>query len=224
VKRPLLMLGTLLLIGLVTSLGLAWSCALWAPMRDSRALTGPEADAVLQRAVPVARPSSAPQGVMNWGFGWAYVFAVDATIRLPDFTAPRPEHRLPARVTLPLAQVPTNPDDRIVHVVKAGWPLACVTGEQLRIGTLTQHRGMAQPPPVLRDLDIKPKRVLPLRPLWLGLAANSGFFAAGVWLVGPGPLLLRRALRRRRGRCPACGYILRHVEHDACPECGAARS
>jgi hypothetical protein len=64
-------------------------------------------------------------------------------------------------------------------------------------------------------------RALPVRPIWRGLAADTGIFA-GAWLSG---LVLagagRRWWRRRRGRCPACGYDL-SGSSTVCPECGAA--
>ncbi len=41
-------------------------------------------------------------------------------------------------------------------------------------------------------------------------------------LLIPGPFVLRRLIRQRRGLCPACGYDLKHAEHESCPECGAA--
>ena len=61
---------------------------------------------------------------------------------------------------------------------------------------------------------------LPLMPVWPGFTANTAFYAAILWLLIPGPFALRRLIRRRRGLCPACGYDLRHGEHEACPECG----
>ena len=33
---------------------------------------------------------------------------------------------------------------------------------------------------------------------------------------------MKRAYRRRRGKCVKCAYDLRGAEHEACPECGAA--
>ena len=41
-----------------------------------------------------------------------------------------------------------------------------------------------------------------------------------IWPLTLGPFALRRLIRRRRGLCLACGYDLRHTEHEACPECG----
>ena len=58
--------------------------------------------------------------------------------------------------------------------------------------------------------------------IWWGVLLNSvvyGLPFAGVWYAGKaGVRRARRALRRRRGRCPACGYDVRGV--DRCPECG----
>ncbi len=65
---------------------------------------------------------------------------------------------------------------------------------------------------------------LPLRPIWPGFIINTAFYAAILWLVIPGPFALRRHIRRKRGLCVTCGYDLRHADHDACPECGVARS
>lgn len=64
--------------------------------------------------------------------------------------------------------------------------------------------------------------VIPLRPLWLGFAVNTLFFAivaASVWT----PIVaLRRYSRRRHGQCPACGYPA--GVSAVCTECGRAVS
>ncbi len=61
---------------------------------------------------------------------------------------------------------------------------------------------------------------LPVQPVWPNFAVNTILYAAILWLIIPGPFVLRRLIRRRRGLCPKCGYDLRHGEHQACPECG----
>ena len=61
-------------------------------------------------------------------------------------------------------------------------------------------------------------RVLPLRPLWPGFAVNTLFYAVVLWLLIPGPFVLRRLIRRRRGLCPACAYPM--GESAVCSECG----
>lgn len=67
--------------------------------------------------------------------------------------------------------------------------------------------------------------VLPLRPIWSGLVLNSVAFAGFWWAALAGPSAARRNLRRRRGRCLACGYDLRDIPREQpCPECGAPRA
>ncbi len=80
--------------------------------------------------------------------------------------------------------------------------------------------GLDLPPllPESNGLRLSP-RALPLRPIWPGFAVNTIFYAALLWLPFA-PFTLRRLIRRRRGLCPACGYDLRHAEHEGCPECG----
>ncbi len=71
-------------------------------------------------------------------------------------------------------------------------------------------------------------RVIPLRPIWTGLAVNSAIFAAGWWLI----VLVFIHIRRRtsaharimKGLCPKCAYDLRGDFPSGCPECGWNRS
>ncbi|MDY7109169.1 MAG: hypothetical protein SYC29_11095 [Planctomycetota bacterium] len=66
-------------------------------------------------------------------------------------------------------------------------------------------------------------RALPVRPIWPGFAINTLFYAIVLWLLIPGPFVLRRVIRIKRGRCPKCGYDLRHALSGGCPECGWKR-
>jgi len=59
---------------------------------------------------------------------------------------------------------------------------------------------------------------LPLRPLWPGFAINTLFYAGVLWVLFCGPFALRRMIRRRRGRCPACAYPI--GQSPVCTECG----
>jgi hypothetical protein len=60
--------------------------------------------------------------------------------------------------------------------------------------------------------------LLPLCPLPRGFAVNTVSYAAILWLLICGPRALRRRLRIRRQRCPACGYPL--GTSPVCTECG----
>ncbi|UYV12611.1 MAG: hypothetical protein NCW75_15125 [Phycisphaera sp.] len=63
---------------------------------------------------------------------------------------------------------------------------------------------------------------LPLLPLWPGFLLNTLFYAVLTFALVRTPRVLRRALRRRRGRCVGCGYDRDGLDTDAaCPECGA---
>ena len=65
---------------------------------------------------------------------------------------------------------------------------------------------------------------LPLHPIWPRFAINTMFYAAALaalWLLIRGGYcyVFRRALRARRGLCPACAYPM--GESDVCSECGS---
>jgi hypothetical protein len=67
---------------------------------------------------------------------------------------------------------------------------------------------------------VRGQRILPLRPIWPGFLFNTLIYAAALWGLLFTPGVLRRTVRRRRGRCTRCAYDLRGIEHDVCPECG----
>lgn len=62
------------------------------------------------------------------------------------------------------------------------------------------------------------RTAIPLHPIFAGFAINTFFYATILWLFVRGPVVLRRVVRRRRGRCPACGYPV--GVSAVCTECG----
>ena len=109
-----------------------------------------------------------------------------------------------------------------------GWPLRTVWCDYGFISDDAQgisylfpgsRRGMIETPLPVWELSGYP-RVLPYLPIWCGIAINTIFYAAILWLLFPGKFALRRIIRRKRGLCVKCAYDLRGVEHEACPECG----
>ena len=103
-----------------------------------------------------------------------------------------------------------------VQVFAAGWPLRAlsamdrtVVGRYFRprpgipLVTLVKNRGLG---------------VLPLRPIWPGLAINTVFYAVVLCLLVSGPFVLRRFIRIRSGLCPKCTYPM--GESNVCTECG----
>ncbi len=136
-------------------------------------------------------------------------------------TMARGNARPPERATLPhfVTRGPSDPQSgrevvlrhraRILEA-EFGWPLRSFSWTMVTSGTYSGR----SPTIILSG------RVLPLLPMWTGFAANTVFYAVVLWLLIPGPFVLRRVIRHRRGRCVACGYDLGHAEHDTCPECG----
>lgn len=129
---------------------------------------------------------------------------------------------------------PRDGESSSVWLKLAGWPMRSLycelTAENSRtanahtwtavggfvIGNATAP-GWADWPPLL-------PRIVPYRPVWVGLLANTVFFAVllgAVWYL-PGWILAER--RARAGLCRVCAYDLRgSPAGGACPECGTLR-
>lgn len=66
-------------------------------------------------------------------------------------------------------------------------------------------------------------RALPLIPNWIGFIGSSIFYIlvwAAIISAFGGITLVRRWLRRRKGKCLRCGYFLKMLTSKTCPECG----
>ncbi len=101
-----------------------------------------------------------------------------------------------------------------------GWPCRALWYEAIISPGTRVNRGGIDLPRSFRELG--PGPVLPYRILAVGFSTETAFFAALWMLLLAAPGVLRRVRRHRGGQCLECGYDLRHVGHDRCPECGAA--
>ena len=64
-------------------------------------------------------------------------------------------------------------------------------------------------------------RLLPLLPVWTGLAVDTLVFAGGWWVALTGWTRIRAWRRVRNGLCCVCAYDLRgQASGTVCPECG----
>ncbi len=75
----------------------------------------------------------------------------------------------------------------------------------------------------LMPIEFEPTNrfALPLLPLWPGFLLNTIFHAILMFALIRTPRVVRRALRRRGGRCVGCGYDRDGLDGGAaCPECG----
>jgi hypothetical protein len=128
---------------------------------------------------------------------------------------------------------PTGSNAECRDTDAAGWPWISMSSERNLTPDFTLElcsgirvpwkTGVMMPPPLFGAPAAAPG-ALPLRPLWPGFAVDAGIFAMawfGLLFVSG---MIRRAFRRRRGRCSSCAYDLRGIPIGApCPECGASQ-
>lgn len=193
---------------------------------------------VLALLVPLpAGALSRPSGV---GEGWSYwagrsvgsltvmripaMFSLSEPLR-SDYLAVR------HREVPPWSAVHASPGDHVprqtTYVEEArGWPMLAL---RCNIALAHAAQGPAVPSVQWGIAVTKPDArrvtgiVLPWRPIWNGFIVNSALFSLIVFAVLYVPGLMRRAARRRDGRCVRCGYDLRALAGStACPECGEA--
>ncbi len=87
-------------------------------------------------------------------------------------------------------------------LLQAGWPMHCMEGS-ISEGTNMWYVRLAMVPVGVR---------------WLPFALNTLLYSLVLWLLIPGPFVLRRFLRLRRGLCPKCAYPM--GDSAVCTECG----
>ena len=119
------------------------------------------------------------------------------------------------------------------HAMAAGWPFLAFGAELSRDCSTTEADFPVSDNRVLWGVTVSvPSWVaariagsdtftIPLRPLWLGLIANSCLYAVLGWLLVAAVTKWRFVRRERRG-CPRCGYPMK--EMSTCSECGWRKS
>ena len=63
------------------------------------------------------------------------------------------------------------------------------------------------------------KWALPTHVAWPGFVFDTLVWGTTVWVVVFALQHTRRKLRRKRGQCPTCGYLVHH--RPICSECGS---
>lgn len=172
---------------------------------------------------PVEEISNQPGDAANW-FIAAHPEAIQQFEEVEWIEARGPARR----VLLTGGWVHPRPGYREYLRHLAGWPwLALEATVEMVDGRVHSHEGgLMLDEGKMRAINegrtvAETQRVIPWRPTWPGFLLDTVLFSAGLWLLSFGPLIARRIVRRRRGRCPRCNYDLRGTAHGQCPECGA---
>ncbi len=208
-----------LLFGALSTLGVAWACAVYRPTN----LTNGHLD---QRAIGAEEDNRFENTYTQRAFGHTRRNMIHGRIFVD------PERRSVRHLPEPPgAQHPTR--ELIREEIRVGWPFRsfwCSYEDRVHLDSPNRF-GMTLTGTNMTliggiEMDATPAagfqylRPLPYLPIWPGLVGNIALHSA-TW----GSLLLlligsRRLARYWRGRCISCGYDLRGNDAAGCPECG----
>ena len=215
VKRFLFTIMLSLFLGAVVNVAVAWGCAAWP--RSGRLQWYLHEDHVSTRERSwLARSGCVPRDDYHWERSSLKLTGLTETLVLEEWDMPW--RRGPGRIC--------------ARMMSAGWPMRAFSGGDLspRYDPSTGDWGERRLRGAVRlGYTSSPGQphlagLLPLRPICPEFLVNTLFYAGLLWLLIPGPFLMRRHIRRRRGRCVKCGYDLRGALPGAgCPECGWRR-
>jgi len=220
VKRWAFTIILFLLLGAIVNIAVAWGCALWSPYSLNR---------------PQMHSHS---GRLTWIVSTADGFGLTCIALAPDNEhfrlvdeGPVAIPRWSRAVNPPTEAEFAGPTCPYLMEYGYGWPARSARAlAQWDIFDL-QGRRNPQRFRVVSGFEALddgaahplPFRMLPIRPIWPGLAINTVFYAFVLWLAFAAAFAFRRWRRIKRGLCPKCAYDLRNRPSDssACPECGA---
>jgi len=180
--------------GAIVNVAVAWGCALWSPERYSEVSEG-----------------QPPQPL--WWTRSPQSFEKD--IEVPTVT-------IQGFGTRGIAM---GADLWGCFIREPGWPCATFQyGVEILEGSKDSpwcHRAW-RVPSSMPWVEIH-RRFIPNHVLVVGFAINTIFYAAMLVILFYGPGKVRRFVRVRRGRCPACGFIIAPgtCASGLCSECGA---
>ena len=244
-KRTLLMVLLLLTGGAIINVAVAWGCTTRIDPTSST-LSGDLRTWIERQPDPLDAAHPVPD---LQSFGWMprpdddlfhYELALRESRSIGAQTTTIIEHGKfrPGRICFDC-----GPETRdIVTEVWAGLPMKCLAGscwwdyhqQPILRGTMWKVREwptrFVWAIPQVRNVDVFGTKypytdILPCRPIVMGFAVNTLFYATILWLLlatlHPRGVV-RRRIRARRGQCPACGYPI--GTSNVCTECGRAVS
>ena len=233
-KRIARWLIVCLLLGIVSTIAVAWACAAWVDpyttIQPSPRRSGGAVDGLGYQhwMVGVMDAFGARRIRSQWDIG--HPNAADLSRVGIVFFGP-PEPLVPKWA--PFLVPPPNGPYFSTHTRVAdarGWPF-------LAMWSSLSYDGDLQPPTniptITRGLVLNPNamsgpspettvRMLPLALIWSGFLADIAIYSVVWFAIFALAITGRRAFRSRQGCCVICGYDLRGTPHGQCPECGTA--
>lgn len=236
--RILSRLLLLTLLGLTTSIAIAWALAAWLPNSHCTSTSnsvGFSKDGFVT-ATTYTRPGMIRRAweTSEWGEYSGAVFPIRIVNDPIRSGASSSIIGLPGewgQLTAARMAEPGGLDDGFEDA--RGWPVPSFWYSVSPYRISLDFLQSSLPPPELHGglLLTSPTpttaaeiRALPYLPIWKGLTINTAFYAtlwASAWAAFRTTRLL---LRRRRGLCPTCAYDLKHNLPPGCPECGWKRA
>ena len=187
-KRRLLIAAAFLLAGAVVNVAVAWGC--WRGIGSGSVATKMTVEEARDFAADLGLPAEVGLSNTDSGFG---------------------------TTTDVIAVAFSETNHGGAQRIQVGWPSLALRGYPVifapddETGRFSNKRRWAL------SVD-RAELPFPLLPIWPGFAVNTLFYAAVLWLLVWGSLMLRRRIRRMQGFCPACAYPM--GESAVCSECG----
>lgn len=218
-QRRVIVISLCFLLGVVTSVVIAWWCVLW----DGSVASGDDPSSKLGEF-----QVNGWYGVVKMRSGVVTVEARNASE--VDLQPTAPPHRLDPPWWIDLDVPPEESSEIIARAT--GWPWACLhsVSERHEVGFIPEwdfdHHGVFVGTNPLTDLSENWVDVdrLPVAPLWTGLLGDALVLGAGWYVIAFIGLPWRWGRIRRRkklNRCQYCGYDQRSsASRKRCSECG----
>lgn len=226
-------IGLAIVLGVLTTVAVAWVCALYAP-RGASITTGFSTwlpDPSTGRTIFGSSMRSAGCRMFVGNFQMT-----DAARTHMRSIFKGDEHTPPLDVPMPPIQ-PLDPalacaKGESLMYIRAGWPLPALRGRLLLPAGITTTNGISCSRGTLHITHpLSPAwpgvhgairgDILPLIPALPGFLTDTALFTAAWAALLIGLPALRRRSRTRRRRCLACNYDMQgHPNSAPCPECG----
>jgi hypothetical protein len=239
---------TVTLLGLVTTLVIAWTSA-------TRSADVPTESAEFELAFTAPSMDDAyipPTLQLDWGLAWTRVRVTSMQVMRPLGPLGKPRNEWVRQFTelneslrskKPLGAlspgwayadanrtanyVPDYGHPASAEIRGYGWPARALssTVDWTHPSVPLRHACVLEFASLAEALDLGFSTiVLPLRPYFPGLLLDTTLFSTLWFLVLFAPRSIRRNRRLRHGLCPLCAYDLQGQPSPGCPECGWNRA